>query len=234
MSQEVALITGASSGLGFACTRHLIMRDISTLMVARNPDVLLNKAEEVEGIRKNCHLYSFASDVNSIEDIQCLKKFIENENLSIKWLINNAGIGKFGELKNYSFQDIEETIRTNLIGIILMSQVFLDQIITNNGVLCNILSTAALTFRQNETIYTASKWGARGFTESLRAECKGKTIRIMGVYPGGMDTPFWEENRHYQPDTSKFLKPEIVAERIISNIFDASGCQVSDITINRL
>jgi short-subunit dehydrogenase len=234
MSTQIALVTGASSGLGLECSRQLVKRSISTLMVARRANVLREKALEINAGPAGCHVYTFVADVGSPTDVQKIRQFTKEEDLHVKWLINNAGVGKFGEIGRYSYQDIEDVFRANLIGTILMSQAFLDEVVAGQGVICNVMSTAALNFRPMETVYTAAKWGARGFTETLRAELKGKPVRVMAVYPGGMNTHFWDESRQHVPDSSKFMSVEVVAERIISNIFDAEMCQVSDITINRL
>lgn len=227
MSQTIALITGAGSGLGLACAYEFTARGIPVLMVSRTMDT------SVSVKKQSSAAYSLAADVGNPSDIQKIRQFVNSENHQVKWLVNNAGAGRFGDIGKYSPEDIEETLNGNLKGLIYMSQAFADMITANNGVICNIMSTAALNFRPQETIYTAAKWGARGFTEALRAELKGKTIKIMAVYPGGMNTNFWDESRHYVPDSSKFMDPSVVAERIVSNILDSKSCQVSDLTINR-
>jgi len=230
MSLTIALVTGASSGLGLACAREFTSRGIPVLMVSRNMEISI--AAKVQS-GKTVSAYTMAADVGDPFDVQKIRKFVNSENYQVKWLVNNAGAGRFGEIGKYSSQDIEETLNGNLKGLIYMSQAFVDMVIANDGVICNVMSTAALNSRPQETVYTAAKWGARGFTEALRAELKGKTIKIMAVYPGGMNSNFWDESRHYVPDSSKFMDPSAVADRIVSNILDVKSCQVSDITINR-
>lgn len=231
-SQLIAVVTGASSGLGLECSKLLSGRGIPVCMVARRQEVLRDAASKVK--TGDSPVYTMAADVGSPHEVQRVRRFVDEEGLQVKWLLNIAGVGRFKEVDRYTSNDIEEVMKGNLLGVILMSQQFLDQLSQNEGVLCNVMSTAALVGRAKETVYCAAKWGARGFTEALMAEFKKKSPRIMAVYPGGMNTPFWDASRDYVGDPSRFMSPDVVADRIVSNILDASQCQVSSITIDRL
>ena len=77
----------------------------------------------------------------------------------------------------------------------------------------NVLSTAALIGKPNETVYCAAKWGARGYSEALRAEAKGTGVRVLSAAPGGMRTPFWRENRE------TFMEARDVAAAIVDAAF---------------
>ena len=95
----------------------------------------------------------------------------------------------------------------------------------------SILSTAALKGKKHETVYNASKWGARGFLESVRDEVSNTHIDIINIYPGGMQTPFWENSASgYAVDT--FMEPEAVAKQVAAIATDHSTW-ISDVTINR-
>ena len=232
-TNQIAIVTGASSGLGFFLTEELLRHDISTLMVARSKQRLL-KAKEILGNRyKRVPIYSMSVDVKRYEEIKRLYQYINNNKLKVRMLVNNAGIGRFGEVQSYSIDEIEAMVQTNLIGPILMTQTFLSDIIQTSGIICNILSTSAKKIRSNESIYSATKWGLRGFTLALQTEVKSLPVKVVAVYPGGMDTPFWEKNRGYVSSSSHFMKPEHVAKVIVYNILDVRGCQVNEITVNR-
>jgi short-subunit dehydrogenase len=96
------------------------------------------------------------------------------------------------------------------------------------------MSTAANVAKAGEAIYCAAKWGAKGFTESLRLETKGSRVRILSVYPGGMDTPFWAEAPDVVSDTSNLMNPKEVAEIILANLQSKPSLQVTELTNNRL
>jgi short-subunit dehydrogenase len=95
----------------------------------------------------------------------------------------------------------------------------------------NILSTAAQTGKTNETIYCSAKWGAKGFLESVRDEVHGGNIEIIIFYPGGMNTPFWNDiDSGY--NFSTFMKAEDVAEEIV-HVSLNDKMLISDLVINR-
>ena len=96
------------------------------------------------------------------------------------------------------------------------------------------MSSAALKGNKNETVYCATKWGERGYTESLKAEYKGTSVKVVGVYPGGMNTNFWKDSRDYvsveKSDT--FMNPVDVAKVIMDNI-SYDSLNIADIMIER-
>jgi short-subunit dehydrogenase len=96
------------------------------------------------------------------------------------------------------------------------------------------MSSAALKGNKNETVYCATKWGERGYTESLKAEYKGTSVKVIGVYPGGMNTNFWKDSRDYvsveKSDT--FMNPTDVAKVIMDNI-SYDSLNIADIMIER-
>lgn len=228
---HIAIITGGSSGLGKECARALVARHIPVCVVARDKDRLQETREELaQG--GQAEVLAFSADVSQPAEVTGLKKFLEDSGYEAKWLVNNAGVGFFGPLLDISDDQISQVIGGSLLGTIYTTRAFLDDLVRANGTLCNVMSTAATTSRASEAVYCAAKWGTRGFTEAIRLELKGKPIRIMAVYPGGMKTPFWKNSPGYA-ETSKFMDSKDVAEVIVCNLL-ASGCQISELLINRL
>lgn len=99
----------------------------------------------------------------------------------------------------------------------------------------NIMSSAALKGNKQEALYCATKWGERGYTESLKSAYKGTTVKVIGVYPGGMNTEFWNENREYvsEEKANTFMNPADVAQVILDNIINYKNLNVADIMIER-
>jgi NAD(P)-dependent dehydrogenase (short-subunit alcohol dehydrogenase family) len=83
-----------------------------------------------------------------------------------------------------------------------------------HGTVMNIISTAGLRGKMNESVYCASKFAVRGFTESLMKEWEDSQLRAVAVYMGGMDTPFWDNTTHIK-DRTRLKTPEKVAEMIV-------------------
>ena len=99
----------------------------------------------------------------------------------------------------------------------------------------NIMSSAALRGNKQESVYCATKWGERGYTESLKVAYKGTSVKVMGVYPGGINTNFYQASRDYvsEEKQNSFMKPEEVANIILSNVLTTNHLTVADIVIER-
>lgn len=153
----------------------------------------------------------------------------------MKFLINNAAVGCFGAPEENDYQKIQKVLDGSLVGLMLNTAYALPLIKAKGGKIVNILSTAALKGNVNESLYCAAKWGARGYTESLKATFKNLNIKVIAVCPGGMDTDFWNENRDYVPTekSSKWMKAKDVAKVIFENITNDNLC-VSEIVIERV
>lgn len=153
---------------------------------------------------------------------------------NIKYLINCAEKACFKLPIQYDMQDIETSL-AGLKGMILCSTETLKIKNEKDLKIVNIMSSAALRGNKNEALYCATKWGERGYTESLKAEYKGTTVKIIGVYPGGMNTEFWNQNREYvsEEKSNTFMNPKDVARVILDNITNYNNLNVSDIIIER-
>ena len=196
----VAVVTGASSGLGFEIAALLRDRGLDVVGAARRgPDI------KGDGARRETAIAAFDE---------------ARRRGRIELLVNCAGIGVFHPAGTYSDEEIEQVIGSNLISMINFCEVF----IAAAPIIVNVMSTAALAGKPGETVYCAAKWGARGYTEALRAEAKG--VRVIGVYPGGMNTPFWAGAEK----AGKFMDPREIAAKIVSAIFDSD---VTELVLRR-
>jgi len=143
----------------------------------------------------------------------------------ISLLVNGAGAGIFGPAGSYDDAAIARVLESNLVATILFCEALFPRFRTEGGTIVNVLSSAALAGKPNETVYCAAKWGARGYSEALRAEAKGTKARVLSVAPGGMDTPFWPQRRR------DFMNPKDVAAVIVNAI--ESPLTVTELVIAR-
>jgi len=152
---------------------------------------------------------------------------------NIKYVINNAEKACFKNVIDYAIEEIELSLQ-GLKGMIICSTEALKIKEEKDIKIVNIMSSAALKGNKQESLYCAAKWGERGYTESLKTTYKKTSVKIIGVYPGGMNTAFWEKNRSYMPTTKSdtFMDPKHVAEVILYNILNEK-LTVSDIIIER-
>jgi len=223
---NIMIITGGTSGLGLELLKEGINRGYFVCNLARNKE----KMAELD----SKYTENYKGFVGDISDEAFVKSSI-NEisqlgNVSV--LINCAEKACFKKASLYEAKDIDISL-TGLKGMILCTTELL-KVQEENLKIVNIMSSAALKGNKNETVYCATKWGERGYTESLKAEYKGTSVKVIGVYPGGMNTNFWKDSRDYisleKSDT--FMDPTDVAKVIIDNI-SYDSLNVADITIER-
>ncbi|WP_106494576.1 SDR family NAD(P)-dependent oxidoreductase [Lentibacillus sp. Marseille-P4043] len=200
-------ITGAGSGLGKALALQYAKNGYNVFLLGRTDNKLHIVQHEIEATGGQaeivlCDVRQEASVGIAFQQIGELDVFI-----------NNAGIGIFGPVEDYDINHIDETLDTNVKGSILTVQAALPLIKESKGRILTIISTAGLRGKVNESIYCASKFAVRGFTESLQKEWENKPYSITAVYMGGMNTPFWDNSTHVK-DASGLKGPEVVAEQI--------------------
>lgn len=185
-----AIVVGGTSGLGLAIAELLRERGTRVTTVSRR------ESADIRG------------DASKRETA---KRAIEAAG-DVDLLVNCAGVGIYGPVGSYDDDAIAQMIDANLIATITFCDALAPRFMRDGGTIVNVLSTAALVGKPNETVYCAAKWGARGYTEALRAEAKGTKLRVMSVAPGGMDTAFWPERR------ANFMDPREVAAIIVDAI----------------
>ncbi|WP_416730555.1 SDR family NAD(P)-dependent oxidoreductase [Fictibacillus sp. JL2B1089] len=208
---KTVIITGGGSGLGLALAREY-NKMYNVYLVGRNEERLKQAVQ------------SFAHSENKVSYIVCdvtdyaktesmLQSIFQSENVHA--LINNAGMGVFEPLEDLTEADITEMLETNVYGTIFATKLAFPLFKKQGfGKVMNIISTAGLRGKVNESVYCASKFAVRGFTESLVKEWDGTDIYPTAVYMGGMDTPFWDDSDHIA-DRSRLKSPEQVAALIV-------------------
>lgn len=228
----LTIVTGGNSGLGLAIAKKLVSQGNNIAIIGRDDAKLIAAKRQLETINEKVSVLTFSGDITSESFvIKTFQHLIEN--WEIKELYNCAGIGRFGKPEANNREIIDITLGASLIGTILMCTSALKAMKKSGGVIVNVMSTAALKGNPNESVYCAAKWGAKGYTEALKAYLKGTNIKVIGVYPGGMKTPFWNDSCGMMPDINKFMNPDEVAEVIISAAKERKTMYVSDLTIDR-
>ncbi len=224
--KPIMIITGAGSGLGAALAHIYMSNGAHVCLLGRSEDKLLRA---IEGVKGSYSVYEV--DVRNFDEVHHVICTIEKEHGAIDMLINNAGVGFFGEAEAISPEATSQMFDTNVKGTIYTTQAVLPQMKKENkGTVVNIISTAGRQGKANESVYCASKFAVRGFTESLQEELKETSIRISGIYMGGMDTPFWD-NIFSQEQRAKMMRPHDVAEIIYANLEERPQLSVEEIVI---
>ena len=193
--KPVLLITGASSGIGAAVARRFSQEGYRLVLAARRFDRLNALADEILG--QGGKALPVTADLNRLDDIQRLVQAALEQFEQIDLLFNNAGFGRLDWLEGLNpIDDVQAQIQVNLLGLIWMSQAVLPHMIERrSGHIINMASLAGWVAPPTYSIYAATKFGVRGFTEALRREVSPYGIHVSGIYPGAVDTEFGTQAR---------------------------------------
>lgn len=188
MSQKVVFITGASKGIGKAIAERLgrAPGEYRLALFARGK-------EKLEGIVSGLKAESMvvAGDVTREEDVREAVEAVVARFGRIDVLINNAGIGTFKRVDEFSLAEFEEVQRVNVTGPFLCTKYVVPRLIEQkSGQIINISSVAGLNGFKGGAAYAASKFALNGFTESLREDVKQYGVAVTAVCPGSVATGF--------------------------------------------
>ena len=220
--KDVIVITGGSNGLGKALVEYSL-----------NKGLIVCNLDEENLELDNPDYKCFVGDVSDEDFISTTIDKIASIG-NIKYLVNNAGEPSFKLPSKYTKSDMDKCFK-GLQGMILTTTRVLQVKDEEDLKIVNIMSSAALRGNRQEAVYCATKWGERGYTESLKVAYKGTSVKIVGVYPGGMNTDFYKDSRDYVSlqKQQSFMNPNEVAEIICKNIFSDLNLTVADIIIER-
>lgn len=185
---RIALVTGASQGIGRACALELARRGTTVALAARNEAKLAETAAEIAAAGGQAA--AFALDVASEESIKNGAKAVVERFGKVEILVNNAGITRDGLMLRMKRADWDDVLGTNLTGAFLLTQALLPAMLRNRwGRIINLSSVVGQTGQAGQTNYAASKAGLIGFTRSMAREVASRGITVNAVAPGYIETP---------------------------------------------
>ena len=181
--EPVLLITGASSGIGAAVARRFAREGYRLVLAARRFDRLTDLADEIRV--QGGEALPVAADLSQVGDVQRLVQVTLDQYHQVDLLFNNAGFGRLDWLEGLDpLQDVQAQIQVNLLGLIWMAQAVLPHMIERrSGHIINMGSLAGWIGTPTYSIYAATKFGVRGFTEALRRELADTNVTVRYVAP---------------------------------------------------
>ncbi len=213
---RVAVITGASRGIGRAIALALAGRGADVVLAARDRERLAKVAQEVEALGRKALVVP--GDLRREEAVEALRQETLRTFGTVDIVVNNAGVGKYGPLLDFTPADYDWIMDTNMRTSFLVTRAFLPTLLAKgSGDLIFVASVAGLKGLPNEAVYCASKFAQVGFAQALDHEVREKGIRVSVIAPGGVKTEFafGTGRTPGDPRLEAFLRPEEVAEAVI-------------------
>jgi 3-oxoacyl-[acyl-carrier protein] reductase len=225
LAGKVALVTGASRGIGFAVAETLAGLGAKVGICARDAKRLDQAAGKLSA--KGAEVFAIAADVRRPSDIANLVKKVEQRLGPIDILVNNAGIGYFGPIQNASEENWDQVLDTNLKAVFLVTKAVIPGMIERkSGHVINIASLAGKNTFKNGGIYCASKWGLMGLTGCMAEDLREFGIRASAICPGSVNTEFSHSSKK---DAGKVLQSEDVAHAVEMIVTQAPQSFISEV-----
>jgi NADP-dependent 3-hydroxy acid dehydrogenase YdfG len=222
LTGQVVLITGASSGIGEAAARGFAREGCITVLAARRIDRLQQLAGEIQA--SGGQALAIATDISQPEQIEGMIKAALAAYGRIDIVFNNAGFGRLDWLEALDpLKDIQAQLTVDLLGVILVTRAVLPHMYArHSGHIINMSSLAGWIAPPLYSIYSAGKFGVRGFSEALRREARPMGVRVSVIYPGSVQTEFGQHTgasaakRRFKTPAWLKLTADDVARAVVS------------------
>ena len=227
---RVAVITGASSGIGEATARALAADGHRLALLARRVDRIQALAGELgDGA------IAIEADVTDRDSIVAAAERVHSELGGADILVNNAGVMLLAPFSSDQRAEHRQMVEVNLLGAMTATEVFLDQLRQGGGDLVNISSVAGRTARAGNAVYAATKWGINGWSEALRQELQ-PDIRVMVIEPGAVATELTDHitDAETKLATQRFVKEIAITAMDIAEVIAFAVSRPRRMTLNEI
>jgi NADP-dependent 3-hydroxy acid dehydrogenase YdfG len=232
LKDQVAVVTGASSGIGKAIALSLAGQGAEVCLVARRRELLDDAAEQVHALGSRGR--ACPADLTNDDEVRGLGERFQKEFGHVNILVLCGGAIFYGPLEKASLAEFDLLYRSNVRGHYAMIQTMLPLLRKSAGQIVFINSSAGLRSPATSGQFSATQHAFRSIADSLRDEVNPLGIRVLSVFPGRTATPriaklFEKEGRAYQPDL--LMQPEDVAEMVTHSLRLPRTAEVTDISI---
>lgn len=230
LSGEVALVTGASRGIGRAIAVRLAKLGASVAVCARDAKALASAEADLK--RAGAMVYSQVADVTRSSDVTSFVSKTQSALGPVTILVNNAGIGLFGPVQEKTEGDWDRVLNTNLKSVFLVSREVVPSMIRRRkGDIINISSLAGRNAFAGGGIYCASKWGLQGLSACMAEDLRDHGIRVSTICPGSVATEF---SGRGSKDPSKALSADDVAHAVAMILTQSPQSFLSEVQLRPL
>jgi len=230
LTDSIAVVTGATTGIGRAIALALGERGAALAICARNA----KRVDETVRELKSLGVRATGTDCD-VADEQSIVRFADHvhKNLGhVDILVNNAGVGHLAPFGELTTGQIDETLAVNVRGLMLVTAAFLPRMLEReHGHVINVASLAGRNGFVGGTAYAASKHAVLGFSKSLMLEVRQKNVRVVAICPGSVETPFFDKAGVELNNADRVLQPEDVAATVIAALELPDRALVSELDI---
>ena len=228
LNKPVALITGASRGIGRAIALKFAREGIAIALVGRDKSALQETANLIKKGNDQPTL-QIQADLRNVQQVESIVEKTTDKWGRIDVLVNNAGVMYQKPFEELGREEVQEMLDVNLRAVILLAQKALPYIKKQeNGAIINIASLAGKNPVKNGTVYAATKWALRGFAASLMLEVRQDDVRVITIFPGSVDTDL---NRGSALRRDTMMQPDDVAHAAFSALVVDRRTMMSEIDL---
>ncbi len=229
LSGQVAVITGANSGIGRATARALSQAGAHVVLAARTRSTLEAVAHECS--HSGAHALAMPTDVCNEPDIEALMARTAERFGRLDILVTSAGEATFGPIMESRTEDWDLLMNVNLRGTYLCCRHALTHMLARkSGHILNVLSIASQMILPGSSAYTASKFGALGLTKVIAAEVRSQGVKVTAVIPGAVNTPLWDKSGG-DLDRAKMLSADDVANAMLNVITQPASIHTDELVL---
>ena len=216
LQNKTAIVTGASDGIGKQVAIKLAIQGVNLALIARDKNRLIEVKQIIQSANKLLKVKTYPCDIRNTLDLSNTVKKIIKDFRDIHILVNVAGIWqKMMTIEEIDAKVVDDVIDTNLTALIHCTRLALPILKRQSeAAIINVSSKSGATAQAGQSVYSASKWGVRGFTEVLKTDLKNTSVRVAGVYQSGTNTKMFEKTGEKVP-SDKFTDPSDLADVII-------------------
>jgi NAD(P)-dependent dehydrogenase (short-subunit alcohol dehydrogenase family) len=224
LPSRAALVTGGSSGIGFAIAKALADEGYALTLASRRP-------EKVEAAGKELGAFTIAADVGKEEDCTRLVREHYEQHGRLDVLVNSAGIGIGGPLEKLTTKQVDLQLAVNLRGLLLVTQAAIPLLRESRGLIVNLASIAGTVATPGLSVYGATKAAVISLTRTMNAELEDDGIRATAISPGFVDTPMAE---WAGLEADEMIRPEDCAEIVLMLLRLSPRARIPNVVVERL
>jgi uncharacterized protein len=226
--KEYVLLTGASSGIGYEMATQLAEKKMNLILVARS-EIKLRQMQKELTIRHGILVQYFVKDLSNVQAAIDLYQVVQQEELLVTALINNAGVGNYGNFIETSLEEELKMIELNISSVVTLTKLFAkDMVSRKSGKIMNVGSLLSFLPFPYYSVYSATKAFVLAFSETLAAELDGTGVIVTSLYPGPVDTAFTTEKMQSTNNykNNKPMHPKVVAAQGVKHLLHGKGKKV--------